>query len=132
MTRDRGRARPRKLRKTPQASRYERDTTSCIRIYLVPSEFAPMTEWGDFLPSGSDLRHDTDGANPMAEETPAAGTGRGLLAMARSELKEVAAFIVISAKAIRVEGHDVLASDGSTNWWYHRPRAGGYGGSNHP
>ena len=53
---------------------------------------------------GSGRRHHAERDKPMAEETPAAGTGRRRLAVAGAKLKEVSEFVVTPAKAIRGGG----------------------------
>src|ERR1700704_2268783 len=58
----------------------------------------------DFRMCGSGRRHHAERDKPMAEETPAAGTGRRRLAVAGAKLKEVSEFVVTPAKAIRGGG----------------------------
>jgi hypothetical protein len=70
----------------------------------VPSEFAPMTGWGDFRAAGSGRCHDTEREKPMAKETSATGAGRCFLAIADTEVKEIPEFVVTSAEAIRRGG----------------------------
>jgi hypothetical protein len=60
-----------------------------------------MTEWVDFRLFGSGRRHDTERDEPAAEETPATGTGRCLLVLAGTEVKEIPEFVVTPAEAIR-------------------------------
>jgi hypothetical protein len=52
-----------------------------------------MTGWGDF-------RHDPEREKPMAKETPTAGSGRCLPAMAGTKVKKIPKFVVTPAKAI--------------------------------
>ena len=86
-------------------SKMERATSSGARlIALVPSEFAPMTGWGDFRLFGSGCCHDTERDEAVVEETPATGAGWSLLAMVSAEVKEIPEFVVTPAKAIRRGG----------------------------